>query len=88
MRATVDIEERMLSRAKKLAASSERTLGEVIDAALTAYLAGRDATGGDGPFELIVRGRPGARFPGAPEIAEVVENDDVASLAGRRRGPS
>ncbi|MBY0273796.1 hypothetical protein K2Z84_00530 [Candidatus Binatia bacterium] len=88
MRTTVDIDERTLERAKKLAASTGRTLGEVVGAALAAYAAGRAAARGGEPFELVVRGRPGARFPSASEIAEVLEDEDVAGLAGRRRASS
>lgn len=88
MRTTVDLEERTLERAKKLAASTGRTLSEVVGAALAAYAVGRGAARGGEPFELVVRGRPGARFPSASEIAEVLEEEDVAGLAGRRRAPA
>lgn len=79
MRTTVDIDERILERAKRHAAASGQTLGALVTAALGAFLAGR-AQRADPPFELIVRGTPGARCPTPEEMAGLDEDEDVAAL--------
>jgi hypothetical protein len=84
MRTTVDIDEAVLDRAKLYAAANAKTLGTVVTDALAAYLATSQATA-DEPFELVVRGRPGARFPSAREIAEIEAEEDVAALQVQRR---
>lgn len=83
VRTTVDIDERVLERAKKLAASTGRTLGEVVSAALAAYAAGRTSRDRE-PFELLVRGRADARFPTTSEIEEALLEDEIGGLVGRR----
>lgn len=87
MRTTVDLDERLLERAKRLAASNGQTLGALLSTALASYLATR-ARRTSSPFELIVRGRPGGRAPTAQEIAEIEEDEDRASLRLPRSGRS
>ena len=94
MRTTIDIEARALERAKKLAAASGRTLGEVVSAALTAYAAGRPAARAAEPFELVVRGRRGGRFPEPSDISRILDEEDASGLVVRglvkrgRRAPA
>lgn len=88
MRTTVEIEDRTLERAKKLAAASGRTLGELVTEALAAYLPTR-SNRSDEPFELVVRGRPDGRFPTPEEIARAIDDEELASLGleSRRAAP-
>jgi len=81
MRTTVDLDEALLERAKRAAAGESRTLGAVLNDALRAYLTGRKAVAREEPFELIVCGQPGGRFPSAQEIERILDDEDVASLA-------
>ena len=83
MRTTVEIDERVLERAKRLASRTGRTLGAVVTEALSAHLTTRVARV-DKPFELIVRGKPGGRFPTQEEMVAAEEEDDLASLRLRR----
>jgi hypothetical protein len=84
MRTTVDIDEAVLERAKRHAAANAKTLGALVTDALAAYLA-TERTSPEEPFELIVCGRPGARFPSAREIAEIEAEEDVAALQVPRK---
>jgi hypothetical protein len=87
MRTTVDIDEAMLERAKQLALKERRTLSAVLGDALSAYLGSKRARAKDPEFELLVRGKPGARFPTQAEVNAVEEEEDVAALAiARARG--
>lgn len=83
MRTTVDIDDRVLERAKRVATGTGQTLGALVSTALGAYLAAR-APRKDEPFELIVRGRPGGRSPSTEEIAGAEQDDDMASLGMAR----
>lgn len=80
MRTTVDIDDAVLERAKKLALKERQTLGAVVGQALAAYLAGRRLSGQDPPFKLLVRGTPGRRFPTTAEIAAVEEDETTTAL--------
>lgn len=80
MRTTVDIERRLLERAKRLAASQHRTLGALVGDALAAYLGAVRGPSTDPPFELLVRGKPTAHFPSREDILAAEEEDDAASL--------
>jgi hypothetical protein len=80
MRTTVDLDPVALERAKRLAQRENRTLGSVLSEALAAYVSKRRDAEADPPFELIVRGSPGARFPSPGEIARVEEEEDLAAL--------
>ncbi|MDZ4696986.1 MAG: hypothetical protein SGI86_17750 [Deltaproteobacteria bacterium] len=80
MRTTVDLDPKALERAKRLAQRENRTVGSVISEALAAYVTKESPAKMDPPFELIVRGRPGARFPSALDIAQAEEDEDLASL--------
>ena len=80
MRTTVDLDEVLIERAKRLALKESRTLSALVNAALAAYLGARRESAKDPPFELIVRGKPGARFPSPAEIAAAEEDDDRAAL--------
>lgn len=81
MRTTVDIEDALLERAKRLALKEQRTLGAVLGQALAAYLSSRKVADKDPPFELLVRGKTGARFPSAEEVQLAEEDDERKSLA-------
>jgi predicted transcriptional regulator len=81
MRTTVDIDEALLERAKRLALKEKQTLGAVVGQALAAYLGGRRQAGKDPPFELIVAGSARGRFPTLAEIAAVEEEDEAQTLA-------
>jgi predicted transcriptional regulator len=81
MRTTVDIDDALLERAKRLALKEKQTLGAVLGQALAAYLGSRRQSGKDPPFELIVAGSARGRFPTAAEIAAVEEADEVRALA-------
>ncbi len=80
MRTTVDIDARVLARAKRLAAAQGRTLGTLVSDALSAYLGAKQGAPQDPPFDLLVRGTPAARFPTREDIAAIEDEDDVASL--------
>jgi hypothetical protein len=81
MRTTVDIEDGILERAKRLALKEKRTLGAVVGEALVAYLGNRKLAVKGPPFELLVRGEPHGRFPTAGEILAVSDEEDESSLA-------
>jgi hypothetical protein len=80
MRTTVEIDDALLERAKRLALKEKQTLGAVLSEALAAYLAGRKVALKDPPFELIVRGSPDARFPTTGEIQAVEDEEDSVAL--------
>lgn len=79
MRTTVDIDDPVLARAKRLAAKTGRSLGEVVSTALGSYLA-TPADEADEPFELLVRGKRGDRSPTPAEIAAVEDAEELARL--------
>ena len=81
MRTTVDIDDALLERAKRLALKERRTLAAVVGQALAAYLGSRKAVDKDPPFQLLVRGKVGARFPTAEEILLAGEDEDRQALA-------
>jgi predicted transcriptional regulator len=88
MRTTIDIEDALLERAKRLALKEKQTLGGVVGAALAAYLASRKSAGKDPPFQLLARGRAGGRFPTHAEMLAVEEEEEGKALKiprGRRR---
>jgi hypothetical protein len=91
MRTTVDLEKALLERAKKLALKEGRSLSALSNHALTAYLGARKGPTNDPAFKLIVRGKPGGRFPTPAEVAAAEEDEDIASLVltetGRRAAP-
>lgn len=80
MRTTVDIDDALLERAKRLALKERKTLGAVVGQALAAYLGTRRQAEKDPPFELIVAGSAQARFPTPAEIAAVDEEDEAHAL--------
>lgn len=88
MRTTVDVDDALLERAKRLALKDGRTLSAVVNSALAAYLGGRRSTGKEEPFELIVRGKPDGRFPTPADLAEVEEDEDLEALRIARRRDS
>jgi hypothetical protein len=81
MRITVDIDDALLERTKRLALKEQRTLGAVLSQALAAYLSSRNTADKDPPFELLVRGKAGARFPSAEQVLLAEEDDQRKSLA-------
>jgi predicted transcriptional regulator len=85
MRTTVDLDPRLLERARRLAAEQQRTLGAVLGDALAGYLASRRATAQDPPFELLVRGAINGRFPTPAEIETIEEEEEVAALGVPRK---
>jgi hypothetical protein len=84
VRTTVDIEGAALERAKRLALRENRTLGSVVSEALVAYLSKRSQRAPDPPFELIVCGKTGGRFPSPEDLARVEEEEDQQALGIRR----
>ena len=80
MRTTVDLDPAVLERAKRLARQENRTLGSVVSDALAAYVSKRPHRSTDPPFELVVRGSRGARFPSSEEIAQVEQEEDASAL--------
>jgi hypothetical protein len=80
VRTTIDLPPRVLSAAKRVAAERQTTLSAVVNEALGAYLGAARRRTPDKPFELIVRGRAGARFPTPAEIAAAVDEEDRAAL--------
>ena len=85
MRTTVDIDEALLERAKRLALKEKQTLGAIVGQALAAYLGSRRQAEKDPPFELIVAGRADGRFPTPAEIAAAEDEDAVTALGIARR---
>ena len=81
MRTTVDIEDGLLERAKRLALKEKQTLGAVVGQALSAYLGSRKAADKDAPFELLVRGKAGDRFPTVQEFLRAEDDEDREALA-------
>lgn len=80
MRTTVDIDDALLERAKRLALKERQTLGAVVGQALAAYLGSRRQVEKDPPFQLIVAGSAQGRFPSPAEIATVEEEDEIRAL--------
>jgi len=78
---TVDIDDALLERAKRLALKEERTLTAVVSQALAAYLGSRKAADKDAPFELLVRGKAGDRFPTVQEFLRAEDDEDREALA-------
>jgi predicted transcriptional regulator len=81
MRTTVDIEDALLERAKRLALKEKQPLGAVVNQALAAYLGSRRQASKDPPFELLVAGSARGRFPTLAEIAAIEEEEDTRTLA-------
>jgi hypothetical protein len=79
MRTTVDIEDALLQRAKRAAAKQKQTLGALVGEALAAYLGSRKSAGKDPAFELLVRGKPGGKFPTTAEVLEAEEEEEVSA---------
>ena len=84
MRTTVDLAPPLLTKVKRLVAERGSTLSEVVSEALGAYLGATQRRVPDAPFNLIVRGRPGARFPSPDEIATLEDEEDVVALRVQR----
>lgn len=80
VRTTVDIEDSLLARAKRLALKEKRTLAAVVGEALAAYLGNRKLAVKDPPFTLLVRGEPHGRFPTAAEMVAVEEEEEESAL--------
>jgi hypothetical protein len=80
VRTTVDIDDAALDRAKRLARRENRTLGSVLSDAIAAYVSKRPPGTPDPPFELIVRGKAGRRFPSPEEIARVEDDEEAQAL--------
>jgi hypothetical protein len=68
MRTTIDIDQRLLERAKALALKESRTLSAIVGSALAAYIEGQRGPTHEHPFELLVRGSVGGRFPSLAEM--------------------
>ena len=80
MRTTIDLPPGLLSAAKLIAAERQTTLSAVVSEALGGYLGTAQRRSPDKPFELIVRGRPGGRFPTPAEIEAATDEEDRAAL--------
>jgi predicted transcriptional regulator len=85
MRTTVEIDERVLDRAKALALKESKTLSAIVSSALAAYVGARRAAAKDEPFELLVRGSARGRFPSVAEMNAVEDAEDAAALGVTRR---
>lgn len=85
MRTTVDLDDALLARAKRLALGEKTSLSRVVGDALTAYLGIRRQIESDPPFELIVRGKANGRFPTPAEMIAVEEEEDRSALAIPRK---
>lgn len=86
MRTTVDLDEPLLARAKLRAAGRGQTLSELVQEAVSSYLAVSPRREPEKPFELITCGEAGGRAPTAAEMASDLESDDERVAAPRRRG--
>jgi hypothetical protein len=80
VRTTIDLPPALLRAAKRLAVERQTTLSAVVSEALGAYVGATRRGAPDKPFELIVRGQAGGRFPTAAEIAAASDEEDVAAL--------
>jgi hypothetical protein len=80
VRTTIDLSARVLTAAKRIAAERRTTLSSIVNEALGEYLQAIRRHGSDKPFELIVRGRAGGRFPAPTEIASAMDEEDRAAL--------
>lgn len=80
MRTTIDLPPRVLTAAKRIAAERQTTLSALVNDALAVYLGAARRRSPEKPFELIVRGRAGARFPTPAEIEAVADEEDRAAL--------
>jgi hypothetical protein len=87
MRTTIDLPAPILARAKRLAAERETTLSAVVTEALSLHLQGRRRPV-DGPFELVVCGKPGDPFPTAAEIDAIEEEEERLTLRIAGREPN
>lgn len=85
MRTTVDLDEVLLERAKRLALKEKQSLGALLNEALTAYLGARRQAGKDSPFELLSYGKPRGKFPTSAEISAAQEEDDRVMLGLPRK---
>ncbi|MBI4815085.1 MAG: DUF2191 domain-containing protein [Deltaproteobacteria bacterium] len=79
MRTTLEIEDRVLDRAKRLAAKSGVTLGQLVSEALVSYTS-IQARRADAPFHLIVAGDARARAPTPEEIFRAEEDEELQNL--------
>lgn len=79
MRTTVDLDSDLLAAAKTRAIEGGLTLSALVQRALRAWL-DADRRQHAEPFELIEAGDPGGRCPSPAEVAEFLEEDDVARL--------
>jgi hypothetical protein len=80
VRTTIDLPPSVLSRAKRLAAERGTTLSAVVTDALASHLRSAPQHTRPQPFELIVRGRAGARFATPAEIEAIADDEDRAAL--------
>ncbi|HEX7670865.1 MAG TPA: hypothetical protein VF395_14820 [Polyangiaceae bacterium] len=91
MRTTVDLDERLFERAKRLALEEKKSLSGVVGDALAAYLGVRRQAAKDPPFELISFDTADGRFPSAGEVIAVEEEEERTALgiprAGKRAAP-
>jgi hypothetical protein len=80
MRTTIRIDDELHQAAKRLAAETNRTLTEVIEASLRDSFARRRAAGAQAPIDLpVFRGstlQPGVDFDNAAELLDILEDDD------------
>lgn len=75
MRTTVDIPDDLLRAAKERAARRGQTLSEVVQLALRAQLDGANGAANE-PFDLLVEGAPGGRYPSAEEVHRLLDADE------------
>jgi predicted transcriptional regulator len=91
VRTTVDLDERLFERAKRLALEEKKSLSAVVGDALAAYLGIRRQVAKDPPFELISCGAANGKFPSHAEVSAVEEEEERVALAvpgpGKRAAP-
>jgi hypothetical protein len=83
VRTTVDLKKQVLARARAKAREAGRTLSELVNDAVAAYLAQMGTATKTKPFKLITSGDPKASAPGWEEIERILEREDLDAL---RRG--
>ena len=56
-------------------------LSQLVTEAVRQYLAARAPRADEPPFELLVRGRPGGRFPTPGELEDLELAEDIGAIA-------
>lgn len=90
MRTTVSLPDALLARAKRRAEEENRTLSDVVEAALKDHLSRREASRPAVPFRLVAYGQGGLRdglsFDRLKEVADDEAAERLAPAPPRNRG--